>query len=679
MKTRNILVVSEREAKTYQRAAQASGFRTHSLARRACRLVNSHLPLAFLIGLTCALASGSRGDDHHHDHGAESIEPVQRPKVFLDKSPRVVWYQLNRLENERLLLVERGVDDAMYAPVHTAILIRPGMSRQHREDAVLGLVQINKSNPVGELIKAMAELDESERQQQRVGRELAALLLQQPGELLGKKAKELQDATKSKSRALRASGFGGLIVAGKADLAWELAQASQAANIDYLNSIVLVPDPRTRASLRESVVASLEDSQPESVRRAAVRALSAVPAKPTENFRLVAPLVSDAAFRTVAVRTLLRISKKFRDADTAKSLVSVLVKHAESTPAADRTTDEFVEAMQLADQLMSLVPAELARSYRQRLREVTVRVVLIHTVEEEMRYDTPYFAVEAGRPVQVVLKNEDLMPHNLVITDVGSMISEIADEGAIIGPSPSGDGKPYVPKMEQVLFATNMVQPSRQERLTFTAPREPGEYPYVCTFPRHWMRMYGVMVVVEDLDEWLKNPVKPADPIGNTREFVNNWAIDDFKAELATELRGSPEIGKRIFEEATCAQCHKFADKGGAVGPELTDIWKRWKGDSHGVLREVLDPSHKIEPKYAVHIVVTLQGKVISGIVKAEDQDAITILDNPENPKPSVIKQDDIDDIVKSPKSMMPKALLDRFTKDEILELLAYLKSGSEK
>ncbi|MDP7017605.1 MAG: hypothetical protein QGG36_17510, partial [Pirellulaceae bacterium] len=44
--------------------------------------------------------------EHEHQHG-EKKEPVKRPRVFLDKSPRIVWYQLNRLDNERLLLVER--------------------------------------------------------------------------------------------------------------------------------------------------------------------------------------------------------------------------------------------------------------------------------------------------------------------------------------------------------------------------------------------------------------------------------------------------------------------------------------------------------------------------------------------------------------------------------------------
>ena len=43
--------------------------------------------------------------------------------------------------------------------------------------------------------------------------------------------------------------------------------------------------------------------------------------------------------------------------------------------------------------------------------------------------------------------------------------------------------------------------------------------------------------------------------------------------------------------------------------------------------------------------------------------------------EPTVIPQDDIDAMVPSPNSMMPKALLDQYTKDEIFELMAYLES----
>jgi len=191
--------------------------------------------------------------------------------------------------------------------------------------------------------------------------------------------------------------------------------------------------------------------------------------------------------------------------------------------------------------------------------------------------------------------------------------------------------------------------------------------------------MYGVMVVVADLDEWLKNPVEPKDPVGSNRSFVQAWKINDFEDDLEAALRGRTfEIGERLFAEATCAQCHKMNGMGGAVGPELTDVLKRWKGDRLGVLREILDPSHKIDPKYSVQVIYTVDGLVVSGIVKAEDKSSISILENLEAKEPMVIDKDDIDEQVRSSKSMMPKALLDRFSRDEILEVVSYIEHAHE-
>ena len=604
-------------------------------------------------------------------------EPVKRPRVFLDKNPRIVAYQLKRLPNEQLLLVERATDHEKYKPVFTAILLRAGMARQDRDQALAGLVALDKSNAADELLAVLAEIDPDERQERRVGRQLVAMLLEQASSVLARKQETLTQATDSDNSLLRATGYAGLVSAGAADAARKLAARNAAATLDFLSAVVLVPKTELRVALRESVVASLSEKNPEEVRRAAVNALAHIPNGYDETFRLLAPLAADRRLQTAAVQTLLKVPAKHRSADVAGTLATRLVQQAESTPAAKRTTDDFLDAMQLADQLFALLPAEAARSLRQRLSEVTVRVVIIHTVEEEMRYDVPFFAVEAGRDVQIVLKNEDLMPHNLVITAPGAP-KEVALEGAATGPDQGADGKPYVPKSEKVLFATNMVPSNRQERLTFTAPDKPGEYPFVCTFPRHWMRMYGVMVVVDDLEEWTKNPNTPADPTGNTRTLVRNWTFEELSEDLETGLRGrSSEIGKRMFVEATCASCHKIGKEGGAVGPELTDLFGRWKGDRQGILREVIDPSHKIEPKYAVQLIATLDGKVLSGIVTAEDKDSVSVLVNPEAPAPSVIQRDDIDEIVKSSKSMMPKGLLDRFTKDEIFELMHYLESVS--
>ena len=296
-----------------------------------------------------------------------------------------------------------------------------------------------------------------------------------------------------------------------------------------------------------------------------------------------------------------------------------------------------------------------------------------------MRYDIPYFAVEAGKSVQIVLENHDLMPHNLVIT-VPEALKEVAQLGLQVGPNKGWQNLPYVPESDKVLHATPMVPADQQNTLTFTAPTTPGEYPYVCTFPQHWYRMYGVMVVVDDLDDWLKNPVEPANPIGSNRSFVQAWKVDDLKDELESGIRGrSPEIGKRLFAEASCAGCHKMQGQGGAIGPELSDVFERWKGDRVGILREVLEPSHKVDAKYVMQRILTVDGRTVTGVLLSEDDDKVTLLSNPEAKEPTVILQDDIEAMVPSSVSMMPKALMDQYTKDEVFEVLAYLESVAAK
>jgi putative heme-binding domain-containing protein len=379
--------------------------------------------------------------------------------------------------------------------------------------------------------------------------------------------------------------------------------------------------------------------------------------------------------RNAAVQTMLRIPARHWPSEDARRVVGSLVQLAETTPPARRTANNFLTAMHLADELLPLLPVKEARAYRDRLRRVVVRVIQISTVQEEMRYDTSYFAVEAGRPVQLILRNVDLMPHNLLITQPGKL-REVAQQAADMSPQMDPQGRQYVPKSPEVLFAMRTVDAHQQEILTFTAPRTPGEYPYVCTFPNHWMRMYGVMVVVKDLDAYQAAPTPPADPLGITRKIVKNWTMEDFPDDLVGALASrSAKNGHMIFQEATCIQCHKVKDEGGAVGPDLTEVFTRWKGDHRSVLRELIDPSHTIDPKFAQYTVATVKGKVISGIITQQDGGSITLVTNPDKPRPETIRRDDIEEMVKSSTSMMPKGLLDRFTREEIFDLLLFLKS----
>ena len=624
------------------------------------------------------VASSTASAVHQHDHGTSTESKVQAPKIFLDKSPRIVEYQLKRLDNQRLLLVDRKTENAKYIPVYEAILGRDGMSPQYQEEAVAALVTLRKTSPVTELLSVLAKLDTDDQQVRRNARTLVRMLLRQPTEVLAKQQEELQAATNSEGAFHRAIGYAGLITGEESAKAWELADKSDNSRIDWLAAIPLLPNTNLRNPLREKIV-GLIDRGDRSVRSAAITSIASVSAKQDETFRLIAPLVADETLRDQSVRTLLRIPADARDANVSSQVVSTIVEMAENTPAAARTTDPFIDAMQLADQLLAKLPSDEAKSFRNRLNDVSVRVIKIKTVEEEMRYDIPYFAVEAGRPVQIVLENHDLMPHNLVITQP-EKLKEVANLGLQVGPTGGWKGLPYVPESESVLFASEMVQPYKSDRLTFDAPTEPGEYPYVCTFPQHWYRMYGVMVVVEDLDAWNKNPVEPANPIGSNRSFVNSWKVDELKDELDAGMRGrSPAIGEKIFVEASCQGCHKVKGQGGVVGPELTDLFTRWKGDRVAILREILDPSHKVDAKYQMHQVLTADGRVVSGIIIKEDDDNVTILENPEAKEPTVIAQDDIDEMLPSKNSMMPKALMDQYTKDELFELMSYLESIDPK
>lgn len=125
-----------------------------------------------------------------------------------------------------------------------------------------------------------------------------------------------------------------------------------------------------------------------------------------------------------------------------------------------------------------------------------VEVVRMKTVREEMRYDKKEFTVTAGKQIEIVLENPDAMQHNLVIGKPKSMdiIGAAADKMIT---AKDGAEKNYVPNLTQIIAATPLVNPDQTYRLKFTAPTQPGDYPFVCTFPGHWRIMNGVMKVTK--------------------------------------------------------------------------------------------------------------------------------------------------------------------------------------
>ncbi|WP_215236965.1 PVC-type heme-binding CxxCH protein [Dyadobacter helix] len=126
-----------------------------------------------------------------------------------------------------------------------------------------------------------------------------------------------------------------------------------------------------------------------------------------------------------------------------------------------------------------------------------IQIVRIKAIREEMKFDVTEFKVVAGKTVEIVFENPDAMQHNIVVGKPKStpVIGAAADKMIT---AKDGAEKNYVPNIPQVVAATPLVNPGQTYRLKFVVPDQPGDYPFVCTFPGHWRLMSGVMKVVKE-------------------------------------------------------------------------------------------------------------------------------------------------------------------------------------
>lgn len=112
--------------------------------------------------------------------------------------------------------------------------------------------------------------------------------------------------------------------------------------------------------------------------------------------------------------------------------------------------------------------------------------------EPGLLFDRQEIVVKAGAKVALNFNNNDDMMHNflLVQPNMADKVGEAAMELGLKGESMS-----YVPQMEEILFHTELLEPGKTESIYFTAPSEAGTYPYICTFPGHYLIMRGVLRV----------------------------------------------------------------------------------------------------------------------------------------------------------------------------------------
>ena len=129
--------------------------------------------------------------------------------------------------------------------------------------------------------------------------------------------------------------------------------------------------------------------------------------------------------------------------------------------------------------------------------------------------------------------------------------------------------------------------------------------------------------------------------------------------------------GRMVFNR-TCASCHKLFGEGGSVGPDLTGSQRN---NVDYVLENLLDPSAVVGYDYKMTLVQTDSGRVITGIVREETDESLTV----QTPTESIIvPKDEIEQRELSPLSMMPEGMLEQFAPDDLRALVAYLASPEQ-
>ncbi|HTN75319.1 MAG TPA: c-type cytochrome [Pirellulaceae bacterium] len=193
------------------------------------------------------------------------------------------------------------------------------------------------------------------------------------------------------------------------------------------------------------------------------------------------------------------------------------------------------------------------------------------------------------------------------------------------------------------------------------------------TIPRSDVTSFTARQLLALGDEKLTARVKEV--WGDSRETPQDKLakIEKFKQLLTSQTvaDGNLSAGRKVFQR-TCQQCHLLYGEGAKIGPDLTGSNR---ANLEYVLTNVIDPSSAIAKEYKMNVIITTDGRVLTGMILEKSGERITLQTVNER---VVLVQDDIDEQQESPLSMMPEGQFDQLSSEQIRDLVAYLASKQQ-
>lgn len=231
--------------------------------------------------------------------------------------------------------------------------------------------------------------------------------------------------------------------------------------------------------------------------------------------------------------------------------------------------------------------------------------------------------------------------------------------------------------LRKVPQATNDPQALREVILHGLRMREEGQSPAPATrLLSYWTGLEFAATDGQDSlapwQDWYakENPDLPAAVLPKL-EKASPWSMSTLSEYFLSSdgRKGNYSAGELVYEEAKCASCHRMGRIGTAIGPDLTTVASRFTRKE--VIESILYPSHIISDQYRTQSVLTLDGRVLSGMVVKQSDGSLLVRDS--DLTEVLVAQQDVEETKASKASLMPSGLIDGLSAAEIRDLMTYM------
>lgn len=154
------------------------------------------------------------------------------------------------------------------------------------------------------------------------------------------------------------------------------------------------------------------------------------------------------------------------------------------------------------------------------------------------------------------------------------------------------------------------------------------------------------------------------------------WNLPDFSPEIEIPLTGRDfSAGQRMFGAVGCNKCHRIAGSGTQLGPDLTEVSRKYQGQK--LLQQILEPSAEINEDFKAFTFLTEDDETFVGTILKDDGNFLHLVASLLDTKQVVkLKKESIRARKPLDVSQMPTGLLVTLTKEEILDLVAFIQSS---